>query len=103
MNVVPVRRRIGIALAAIAVLNAADIVTTRAALASTPTAREGNPIAWWLLDNGLLEVAKLATLAALCVLVFRVRRHREWVNVALWLIVGWYAAAVFGNVLVASA
>lgn len=94
-----VRKRIGVALAVVAVLNALDLVTTRAAL-GRPTAHEGNPVAWWLLSNGLLEVAKVAVLLVLVVLVFRVRRYHEWVCSALWLVCGWYAAAVFGNVLV---
>ena len=87
-----------LAVAAIAVLNLADLVSTRVLLGH-PGAIEGNPLARLLLSSGRLEIVKAATLL---VLIFRVPRRRPSVafHAVLWFVAGVYALTVISNLLV---
>jgi hypothetical protein len=86
-----------VAVAAIAVLNLADVLTTRAVLAHTG-AVEGNPLAAALLTGGRVEYIKAAVLAGL---ILRVPRRRPTVafHAILWFVAGFYFLTVVSNLL----
>jgi len=87
-----------IALAAIAVLNLLDIVTTNAVLSRTG-AVESNPLAGALLAGGKVGLIKAA---ALFVLIVRLPRRRPTVtyHAVLWFVAGFYFLTVVSNLLV---
>ena len=87
-----------IAVAVIAVLNLADIVTTRLVLAHT-TGVEANPLASALLTGGRVGLIKAAVLV---VLIYRVPRRRPTVafHAVLWFVAGFYFLTVVSNLLV---
>lgn len=80
-----------IPLAALLVLNMADVATTHRILGLG--GREMNPVAGWLLANGWLLVAKIA-LVALVGLLVRLSPQRRWITSALWLMSSFYGAVV---------
>ena len=86
-----------VAVAAIAVLNLCDLLTTRAVL-SHQGAIEGNPLAALLLTNGTVGLLKAGVIAAL---VFRVWRRRPTIafHALLWFVAGFYALTVLSNLL----
>ena len=86
-----------VALAAIAVLNLADILTTRAVVGHG--AIESNPLSAILLTNGRVELVKAIVLAGL---IYRVPRRRATValHAVLWFVAGFYALTVMSNLLV---
>ena len=95
------RRLIGstaVALAVIAVLNLADIVTTNAVLSHTG-AIESNPLASALLAGGRVGLVKAA---ALLILILRLPRRRPTVayHAILWFVAGFYFLTVLSNLLV---
>ncbi len=83
-------------LVSLAVLNAADVLLTRAVL-SHDSAHEANPAAAHLLAAGTLLPSKVRVLGLLALLVATVPLHRRWVAWALCLPVGAYAAVVVIN------
>src|SRR5579862_1841426 len=85
------------ALCGIAVLNGADVITTKALLRRS--AVEANPLASLLLSNGSLLFVKLGIIAALGVVAIRVP-PKLGVLVVSWAVLGLYAAAVLSNVLI---
>jgi hypothetical protein len=103
--VVPVERRTNrllvstaVAVAAIAVLNLLDLITTHAAL-SHPGAIEGNPLSALLLTNGIVGVLKAAVLGLLILRVSRKRRPTIAFHATLWFVAGIYALTVLSNLL----
>lgn len=86
------------AVAALVVLNIADVVSTRLLL-DHKVAMEANPLAGLLLSHGGLLWAKLVVIAALGYSVMR-RSPRVGVMVVTWIVVGMYAAAVLSNLLI---
>jgi Domain of unknown function (DUF5658) len=87
-----------VALAAIAVLNLLDIVTTNAVLSRTG-AVESNPLAGALLAGGRVGLIKAA---ALFVLIIRLPRRRPTIgyHAVLWFVAGFYFLTVISNLLV---
>jgi uncharacterized membrane protein len=105
VTVVPVERRTNrlsasaaVAVAAIAVLNLLDLVTTHAVL-SHPGAIEGNPLSALLLTNGVVGVLKAVILVALVFRIYRGRRMSIGFHATLWFVAGFYALTVLSNVL----
>jgi hypothetical protein len=90
------RRTIVIPVALLAVLNLADVVLTRLALAAG--AVEVNPLARILLAGGRVELLKVAVL---CALALRAARRRPTLAfaVACWTVTGAYAMVVASNLL----
>jgi len=86
------------AIATLAVLNGADVVSTHLLLLHH-VAMEANPLAGVLLGHGSLLWAKLIAVGALGVSVLH-RAPRMGVMVGAWIAVGMYAAAVLSNVLI---
>ncbi|MHB8465560.1 MAG: DUF5658 family protein [Acidimicrobiales bacterium] len=88
-----------VAVAAVAVFNLLDIVTTRTLLARG--AIESNPLAGLLLQGGGVEIAKLALVAGLA---WRVARRRPSVAfaAAVWFVAGFYFLTVVSNLLILS-
>jgi hypothetical protein len=86
-----------VAVAAIAVLNLLDLLTTRMLL-GYQGAIEGNPLAALLLTNGVVGVCKALVIGAL---VFRVSRRRPTIafHALLWFVAGFYALTVLSNLL----
>jgi hypothetical protein len=86
------------AVAMIAVLNLADIVTTTAVLAHTG-ATESNPLASALLAGGRVGLIKAGVLLAL---ILRVPRRAPTVafHAVLWFVAGFYFLTVVSNLLV---
>ena len=85
------------ALAAIALLNIADIVTTHLLLSRK--AVESNPFASGLLGYGELTWVKLAMVGLALLLGLRLR-PRVGVLVLAWFVAGIYGAAVLSNALI---
>jgi hypothetical protein len=87
-----------VAVAAIAVLNLADILTTSAVLAHTG-ATESNPLASALLAGGRVGLIKAGVLFAL---ILRIPRRRPTVafHAVLWFVAGFYFLTVISNLLV---
>lgn len=84
----------------LAVLNAADAVTTKLILAKVPVgAQEANPIAQLLLSGRRLLFVKLAIVALLGMAVLR-DRPRLGLLIGVSVVVGFYATAVVSNVLI---
>lgn len=83
-----------VAAALIAWLNFFDVVTTHAAAARGGV--EANPIARWLLDQGVLEGVKGALIGGIALLAARSRRPAR-VARSLWLVVAIYGAVVVNN------
>jgi hypothetical protein len=82
-------RRAGVTL--IAALSVADVITS-----SWMRARHGtelNPIAGWLLDHGLLELAKLVAVGSVAGLLHRARAA-AWIMPAVWFVAGIYTAVI---------
>ena len=94
----PLMGSICVAIAAIAVLNLADIVTTRVVLAHS-NATESNPLASALLAGGRVGLIKAGVLLAL---ILRVPRLRPTValHAVLWFVAGFYFLTVVSNLLV---
>ena len=94
----PLMASICVAIAAIAVLNLADIVTTRVVLAHS-NATESNPLASALLAGGRVGLIKAGVLLAL---ILRVPRRRPTValHAVLWFVAGFYFLTVVSNLLV---
>lgn len=85
---------------ALAVLNAADTVTTHLVLAhASAGAVEANPLAKVLLANGSLLAVKMTVIAILGVAVLR-DRPKLGLLAGSWLTAGLYLAAVLSNVLI---
>ena len=78
-------------MAAILLLNLADVITTHRILGLG--GRELNPVAGWLLANGWLLAAKLGLVLLITVLV-AIAPRRRWIVPALWLMTGFYAAVI---------
>ena len=87
-----------VAVAAIAVLNLADIVTTRVVLAHTG-ATESNPLTSALLSGGRVGLIKAIVLLGLIVRVPR-RRPTVAFHAVLWFVAGFYFLTVVSNLLV---
>ena len=87
-----------VAVAVIAVLNLADIVTTRVVLAHTG-ATESNPLASALLSGGRVGLIKAIVLLGLIVRVPR-RRPTVAFHAVLWFVAGFYVLTVVSNLLV---
>jgi len=87
-----------VAVAAIALLNLADILTTRAVLHHTG-ATESNPLASALLTGGRVGLIKAGVLLAL---ILRLPRRRPTVtfHAVLWFVAGFYFLTVISNLLV---
>jgi hypothetical protein len=85
------------AVAAIAVFNLCDVITTRLAL-QHQGATESNPLAAFLLANGSVGLLKAGILG---LLVYRVYRRRPTVafHAVLWFVAGFYALTVLSNLL----
>ena len=92
------RASIAVAIAAIAALNLADILTTRAVLAHTG-AVESNPLASALLSGGRVGFVKAIVLLGLIVRVPR-RAPTMVFNAVLWFAAGFYFLTVVSNLLV---
>lgn len=90
---------IGVAL--LAVLNVADLVTTRLVLHHAGGV-EANPAARALLSGHRVEIVKLTILVLLVWRVVRDRASLPW-TCLVWLAVGYYTLAVVSNALVLSA
>ena len=86
-----------LAVAAIAILNLADVLTTRAVVGHG--AIEANPLSSALLAGGRVELLKAGIIVAL---VLRVPRRRPTVafHAILWFVAGFYALTVASNLLV---
>jgi hypothetical protein len=91
------RRASAVALAALALLQLADILTTRAMIARG--AIESNPLAAVLLPSGHVEMVKAALVV---VLAYRVHIRRPTVafTAALWFGAGIYCLTVISNLLI---
>ena len=87
-----------VAVAAIALLNLADIVTTKIVLAHTG-ATESTPLASALLSGGRVGLIKAIVLLALIVRVPR-RRPTVAFHAVLWFVAGFYFLTVVSNLLV---
>ena len=87
-----------VAVAAIALLNLADILTTRAVLLHTG-ATESNPLASALLTGGRVGLIKAGVLLALIVRLPR-RRPTVTFHAVLWFVAGFYFLTVISNLLV---
>ena len=87
------------AIAAIAVFNLLDILTTHALLARG--AIESNPLAALLLPGGKVELFKVVILGALG---WRVMKRKPTVAFAagLWFVAGFYFLTIVSNVLILS-
>jgi len=87
-----------VGVAAIALLNLADILTTRAVLAHSG-ATESNPLAASLLTGGRVGLLKAGVLLAL---ILRIRRQRPTVafQAVLWFVAGFYFLTVVNNLVV---
>lgn len=86
----------------LAVLNAADAVTTNLVLRSLPAgATEANPLANVLLAGGTprLLLAKMVIIALLGISILR-HRPRLGITIGVWLVCGFYMTAVVSNVLI---
>ena len=83
----------------LAVLNVADVLTTRMVLAHQ-AASEANPLAAVLLGNGTIMWVKLFCVLALALSTIRRSRPRIGMLLGAWTGVGVYAAAVLSNVLI---
>jgi hypothetical protein len=92
------RASIAIAVAVIAVLNLADVLTTRAVLAHAG-AVESNPLASALLSGGRVGLIKAIVLTGLVVRVPR-RAPTVMFNAVLWFAAGFYFLTVVSNLLV---
>jgi hypothetical protein len=94
----PLMASMAVAVAAIAVLNLADILTTRMVLAHT-SGVEANPVASALLAGGRVGLLKAGVLLAL---IYRVPRRRPTVafHAVLWFVAGFYFLTVVSNLLV---
>ncbi len=95
-----VRQLTLVGVVALAVLNAADAVTTHLVLAhASAGAVEANPLAKVLIADGSLLAVKMAVIALLGVAVLR-DRPKLGLLVGTWLASGLYLAAVVSNVLI---
>ncbi len=84
---------------ALALLNAADAVTTHLFLLHAPAGGlEANPLAGLLLASGSLLLVKMAIVAALGIAVLW-DRPRLGLLVGTWTVSGLYLAAVISNIL----
>lgn len=86
----------------LALLNAADAVTTKLVLGATPSgATEANPLAQLLLSGGTprLLLTKMAIIALLGMSILR-HRPRLGITIGVWLACGLYVAAVLSNILI---
>lgn len=92
------RASTAVAVAVIALLNLADIVTTHAVLAHTG-AVESNPLASALLSGGRVGLIKGIVLLGL---IIRVPRRVPTVafNAVMWFVAGFYFLTVVSNLLV---
>jgi|GEM_PF-4785071 len=84
-----------VALVLLALLNVADVVSTRLVIGKGATER--NPVAAWFLHLGGLGLAKATAVMAVAVLASRCGRAR-WVKPALWMVTGVYVTIVSVNV-----
>lgn len=93
----PLTASMAVAVAAIAVLNVADLITTHAVLRHAGGI-EGNPLAALLLNGGRVALLKAGVIVAL---VVRVPRRRPTVafHAVLWFVAGFYALTVLSNLL----
>ena len=85
-----------VAVAALALLNVADLVTTRLLV----TVREANPVAAWLLAHGsylTLGLVKAFAVGAVAALALAAPRDRRWVTASVCFVAALYAIAVAGN------
>lgn len=87
-----------VAVAAIAILNLADLITTHAALALSG-GMESNPLSALLISTGMVGVIKAAVIVAL---IIRIPRQRPTVGLhaILWFVAGFYGLTVLSNLLV---
>jgi hypothetical protein len=92
------RASTAVAVAVIALLNLADILTTNAVLRHTG-AVESNPLASALLSGGRVGLIKAIVLAGLIVRVPR-RVPTVAFNALLWFVAGFYFLTVVSNLLV---
>jgi hypothetical protein len=86
----------------LAVLNAADAVTTNLVLRSLPVGtKEANPLANVLLAGGTprLLLTKMIIIALLGTSIIR-HRPRLGITIGVWLVCGFYLTAVVSNVLI---
>lgn len=86
----------------LAVLNAADAVSTNVVLRALPAgAKEANPLANVLLAGGTprLLLAKMLIIALLGVSILR-HRPRLGITIGVWLACGLYVSAVLSNILI---
>lgn len=86
----------------LALLNAADAVTTNLVLRGLPAgATEANPLANVLLAGGTprLLLAKMVIIALLGMSILR-RRPRLGITIGVWLACGLYVTAVLSNILI---
>ena len=92
------RSSTAVAVAVIALLNLADILTTHAVLAHTG-AVESNPLASALLSGGRVGLIKAIVLLGL---IIRVPRRVPTVafNAVMWFVAGFYFLTVVSNLLV---
>ena len=86
-----------LALAALAVLQLLDIITTRAMLADG--AIESNPLASFLLSAGHIEMVKAGLVVVLALRLIR-RRPTIAFTAALWFGAGFYFLTVVSNLLI---
>lgn len=79
------------------VLNIADIWSTHHLLSTLQGAREANPVTGWLIDHGLMEVAKLSIVAAIGVCCIRTKNPGRYLTAIVGL-TAFYAFVVIHNV-----
>jgi len=94
-------RRSGVfAVAALAVLNIIDVISTTIALSLSGRDGirlvEGNPLARLLIPNGRVEVIKVVVITALVLNTVR-KPVTVGIHAALWVVVGIYAATIVNN------
>lgn len=92
-----IRRLTVVGIALIALLNGADVFTTRLVIARSGV--EANPLAGVLLSNGVLLWVKLVIVALAALVAVRIG-PRLGVLLMAWFVAGVYATAVLSNVLI---
>lgn len=92
-----VRKLTVVAIVLIALLNGADVLTTRLVIARSGV--EANPLAGVLLSNGALLWVKLIIVALAALVAVRIA-PRLGVLLMAWFVAGVYATAVLSNVLI---
>ena len=94
------RRSAVVAVAALAVLNLTDVLSTTIALSLSGQDGirlvEGNPLARLLIPNGRVEVVKVVVIVALVLNTVR-KPVTVGIHAALWGVVGIYTATIVNN------